>query len=122
MKNLSVISGLGISLCVFALTGCAGKSTTADLMRDDASLGQEQVDLKKQIAQDWEAGKALIVTGNNRVDDGESRLDSAEDDLQSARADIERGEQEIADGEKLVRDSEMKFRQDYPEVDLKQTN
>lgn len=122
MKNSFITSGVGMSLCLLALAGCAGKETTADLMRDDASAGQTQVDLKNQIAKDWERGKALIVTGENRIEQGEAQVESAQDNLESGQDTIERGEQEIAEGQKLVRDSERTFREDYPEVDLNQTN
>lgn len=118
MKNSFVKSGLGISLCLLALTGCAGQETTADLMRDNASVGQDRVDLKNQLAKDWERGKKLIETGENRIEDGEEKVESAEDELESGYDDIERGRNEVAEGEKLVRESEQRFREDYPEADL----
>lgn len=123
MKNSLVTSGVGISLCLLALTGCVGsQETTADLMRDDASAGQTQVDVKNQIAKDWERGNKLIVTGEKRVEQGKRQVESAEDDLENGHDIIARGQQEIAEGEKLVRESERKFREDYPEVDLNQAN
>lgn len=123
MKNSVLTSSVGISFCLLFLTGCAGnQETTADLMRDDATLGQNQVDRKNQIAKDWERGKELIVTGENRLEEGEEQVESAQDELESGQETIERGEEEIAEGKKLVRDSERKFREDYPEVDLNQTN
>lgn len=121
MKNSLVTSGIGISLCLLILSGCAGKETTADLMRQNATVGQTQVDLKNQIAKDWEQGKKLIATGEKRVEEGEKKVKSAERDLKSGQNDIERGEREIAEGKKLILESERKFREDYPGVDLNQT-
>ena len=122
MKNSLSASGVGISLCLLALTGCAGNKTTADLMRDDASVGQTQVDLKNQIAKDWEKGTNLIATGEKRVENGEDRVKSAERNLKKGQDEIARGQREIADGKKLITDSERTFREDYPEVDLNRTN
>lgn len=120
MKISIAASGVGISLCLLALTGCASNQTTADLMREDASTGQAQVDLKKQIAKDWEKGKKLIATGENRVEDGEKQVKSAEGNLEQGQEKIQRGRREIAEGEKLILESERTFRKDYPEVDLNQ--
>lgn len=120
MRISIAASGVGMSLCFLALTGCAGNQTTGDLMRDDARTGQTQVDLKKQIAKDWENGKKLIATGENRVEDGEKQVKSAERNLEQGQDEIQRGRREIAEGEKLVLESERTFRQDYPEVDLNQ--
>lgn len=122
MKNSLVTSGAAISLCLIALSGCASNETTADLMRDSASSGQDRVDMKNQIAKDWERGKKLIVTGKNRVENGEEQVESAEDKLENGYDKIEQGEREIAEGQKLVRESERKFRNNYPEVDLNQQN
>lgn len=122
MKNSLVKSGVSISLFLLVLTGCVGKVTTADLMRDDASAAQTHVDLKKQIADDWETGKKLIATGENRVKDGEKQVNSAERDLKGGQDEITRGRREIAEGQNLVTESERTFRRDYPEVDLNQTN
>ncbi len=121
MKNSLVASGVGISLCLLILTGCAGKETTADLMRQDATAGQTQVDLKQQIARDWEKGQKLIATGEQRVEEGEKRVKSAERNLEKGQDEIKRGQREIAEGEKLIAESERTFREDYPEVDLNQT-
>lgn len=119
MKISLVASGVGMSLCLLALTGCAGnKVTTADLMRQDATAGQTHVDLKQQIARDWEKGQKLIATGEKRIKEGEKQVKSAERDLERAHDEIERGEREIAEGKKLIRESEKTFREDYPEVDL----
>ncbi len=122
MKNSLVASGVGMSLCLLVLTGCAGnKETTADLMRQDATAGQTQVDLKQQIARDWEKGQKLIATGEQRVEEGEKRVQSAERNLEKGQDEIERGQRDIAEGEKLIAESERTFREDYPEVDLNQT-
>ena len=121
MKISIAASGVGMSLCLLALTGCASNQTTADLMRDDATTGQTQVDLKNQIAKDWEKGKKLIATGENRVEDGEKQVKSAERNLEKGQEKIQRGRRDIAKGEKLILESERTFRDDYPEVDLNQT-
>lgn len=121
MKNSFVKFGIGMGLFLLALTGCSDdQETKADLMRDDASEGQTQVNMKKQIAEDWERGKELIASGADRVEEGAEQVESAQHDFESGQETIERGEQEIAEGQKLARESERKFREHYPEVELNQ--
>jgi septal ring factor EnvC (AmiA/AmiB activator) len=120
MKNSIVLSGASISICLFALTGCASKPTTAaDLMRQHATEVQSQVELKNQAAKDWEKGTKLVATGEKRVKDGEKRVKAAERDLKRGQDDIARGKQEISDGQKLINESERKFRENFPELDIK---
>lgn len=122
MNNSFVKSAVSMSLLFLALTGCSGKETMADLMRDDASAEQTQVNLKNQIAKDWETGQKMIGTGEKRVEDGKKQVKSAERNLKNGQDQIARGQREISEGQKLVTESEQTFRRDYPEVDLNQTN
>lgn len=123
MKNSFVKSGIAMGLFLIALTGCSDDpETTADVMRDDASEGQAQVDMKKQIAKDWERGKEMIASGAELVEEGAEQVESAQEEFESGQKTIEHGEQKIAEGQKLVNESERKFQELYPGVDLNQTN
>lgn len=97
------------------VTGCSSKPTTADLMRGHASEAQAQVDLKNQLAKDWERGTSLVSSGERKVSDGEKRVRAAERDLERAKRQITQGNKEIADGKKLVTESETRFKQAFPE-------
>jgi peptidoglycan hydrolase CwlO-like protein len=118
MKKSLVASGVVISLCLLALTGCASKPTTADLMRQHGAELKSQVDLKKQLAKDWDNGTKLVATGEKRVKKGEKQLKSAERDLKKAQDEIKRGTSEIAEGQKLISESNKIFRVNFPELDI----
>lgn len=118
MRNLLVVSGISLSLCLLALTGCASKPTTGDLMRQHATEEQAQVDLKDQAAKNWEKGTKLVATGEKRVKAGEKRVKSAERDLKRGQDDVERGNREIAEGQNLINESEKSFRESFPGLDL----
>lgn len=118
MRNLLVVSGISLSLCLLALTGCASKPTTGDLMRQHATEVQAQVDLKNQAAKNWEKGTKLVATGEKRVKAGEKRVKSAESDLKRGQDDVERGKREIAEGQNLINESEKSFRESFPGLDL----
>lgn len=120
MRNSLVASGVCISLCLLALAGCAGKPTTADFMKQHGTEAQAHVDLKNQLAQDWEKGEKLLATGEKRVKEGEKRVKSAERDLKRGQDDIERGRREIAEGQKLISESENKFRENFPKLGFDQ--
>lgn len=121
--NISFVkSVVSMSLLFLALTGCSGKETMADLMRDDASTEQTQVNLKNQIAKDWETGQKMMATGEKRVEDATKQMKSAERNLKNGQDKIARGQREISEGQKLVTDSEQIFRANYPEANLNQTN
>jgi septal ring factor EnvC (AmiA/AmiB activator) len=108
-----------ISLCILAVSGCARKTTTADLMKGHAVEMQSQVDLKNQLAKEWERGQKLILSGEKRVNAGEKRVKSAERDLKRGQDDIERGRREIAEGQKLTEQSENRFRENFPDLEIK---
>ena len=119
MKKSLLKSGLSISLCLVALAGCASKApTTADLMRQHASDGGNQVALQSQLTKDWEKGAKMLESGEKRITDGEKRVKSAESDLQKGQDNIVRGRSEIAEGRSLMAASEMKFRELFPELDI----
>jgi hydroxypyruvate isomerase len=87
-------------------------------MKQHATEMQVDVDLKNQLAEDWEKGEQLVATGEKRVNDGEKRVKSAEHDLKRGQDDVERGRREIADGQKLIDESEFKFQENFPELDV----
>jgi hypothetical protein len=103
-----------ISICILGIAGCAGKSTTADLMKGHAVDQQVQVDMKNQIAKEWEKGAKLISSGEKHVKAGEKRVESAERNLKRGQDDIERGRREIAEGLKMVQESENRFGENFP--------
>ena len=119
MRKSLVAFGVSISLCLLALAGCGSNPTTADLMTSHATEMQVQVDLKNQLAKDWEKGTKLVATGEKRIKDGEKRVKSAERDLKKGQDDIKRGRSEIAEGQKLINMSEKDFRENFPELDIK---
>jgi len=119
MSRSGVCACLIAAMAMAAIAGCARKSDAGDLMRGHASDVQAQVDLKNQLAKDWDRGQKLIKSGNKNVKKGEKRAKSAEKDLKRAKDRIERGKREIAEGNKLVQDSERRFREEFPGLDLK---
>ncbi|MBS3762884.1 MAG: hypothetical protein KGZ25_06225 [Planctomycetes bacterium] len=122
MKKLKIVSGIVISTCLMALGGCTSKPTkptTADLMKQHATDLQSDVNLRNQLAKEWERAQDLIARGQKRVKNGEKRVKAAERDLKRAQEDIERGEREIAEGQKLVNESERKFRENFPDLEIK---
>jgi hypothetical protein len=115
--SLKAASKAIICLCMIALAGCASEpTTTADLMKQHAIEGEEQVALKNRLADEWEAGRKLVKTGEKRVADGEARVKAAQRDLRRAQDAIERGRREIAEGQTLVNQSEITFRENFPEL------
>ncbi|MCC5878593.1 MAG: hypothetical protein JJU03_01660 [Idiomarina sp.] len=119
MNKSLLKSGLGISLCLVALAGCASNvPTTADLMRQHAEDGGSQVALQSQLTKDWEKGEKMLEAGEKRVKDGEKRVKSAESDLEKGQGDIARGRSEMSEGRRIMAASEMKFRELFPELDI----
>ena len=119
MKSSFLTSGVGISLCLLVLSGCANKApTTADLLRQHAADGETQVALQSQLTKDWEKGAKMVEAGEKRVKNGEQRVASAESDLKRGQEDIARGRSEIYEGQRLISMSEMKFRELFPELDI----
>ncbi|TFG35208.1 MAG: hypothetical protein E4H45_03210 [Nitrospirales bacterium] len=119
MRKSNVVFCSVISVYLLVIAGCASKpTTTADLMRGYANDMQTQVDLKKQLADDWGKGTKLVSSGEKRVKDGEQRVKSAERDLKRGQDDIERGSREIAEGQKLIQESERQFRENFPELGI----
>ncbi|GGW52036.1 hypothetical protein [Alishewanella tabrizica] len=112
IKSSSLL--LAASITLLSVIGCSSKPTTADLMRSHATDAQTQVDLKKQLAKDWEKGTKLVSSGERKVSDGQKRIRNAERDLERARKQVETGNKEIAEGSKLVADSERVFKETFP--------
>jgi peptidoglycan hydrolase CwlO-like protein len=119
LRKTSLVLCIGISLCILSASGCARKTTTADLMKGHAVELQSQVDLKNQLAKDWERGQKLITSGEKRIKAGEKRVKAAERDLKKGQDDIDRGKREIAEGQKLIEESEKRFQENFPELQIK---
>lgn len=115
-SNITFCSVIGVSLLVLA--GCASQTTTADLMKANASEIQAQADLQSQLAKEWKKGTKLVATGEKRVKNGEKRVKLAERDLKRGQDDIELGSREIAEGQQLIQESKRQFRETFPEVDI----
>jgi hypothetical protein len=118
MKNVNVMFCFVISFCILSVLGCSRKTTIADLMKGHAVEQQTQVDLKNQLARDWERGMKMISAGEKRVAAGEKRVRSAESNLKRGQDDIERGKSEIAEGQKMIQESEMRFLENFPDLDI----
>lgn len=121
MKYCKYVLCLTIGIMICALAGCAGSktATTADLMRTHASEAQAQVDLKNQLAKDWEKGQKLIKSGEKNIRDGEKRVRSAEQNLKRGRDQLDRGKREVDEGSEMVRRAEERFREAFPGLELK---
>lgn len=125
MRKPQRIFCLAVSFSLLVLAGCVSKPTMADLMREYASEVQAQVDLKEQLARDWEEGTKLISSGDKRIKNGEKQVKSAENrikaaerDLKRGQAEIERGKREIAEGQQMIQESEKTFVENFPEMDI----
>ena len=118
MKMSKCVLVSAISLSLMTVAGCAGKPTTADVMRGYATEVQAQADLKNELAKNHETGQKLISSGEKQVKDGERRVKNAERDLKRGQDAIEKGNREIAEGQKLIQESEQRFRENFPELDI----
>jgi uncharacterized phage infection (PIP) family protein YhgE len=102
-----------------ALTGCSSQPSTADLMRAHADAAQANVDLRTQLASDWDRGSELIRNGEKRVEKGEKQISSAEENLKKGNEQVAQGRNEVTEGQKLIQESEQKFRELFPTLELK---
>jgi len=84
-------------------------------MRGHGAEAQSQVDLKYELAKDWDRGSKLVASGEKRLESGERRVRDGE-------RDIERGNREISEGRKLIQDSERRFREEFPGLDIRTRN
>ncbi len=109
---------LAAGFSMYVLAGCASQPSTADLMRGHAEDLQTKVDLRNQLALEWEKGSKLIQTGEKRVKNGEKLVKSAEEDLKDGENQVETGNKEIAEGKKLMQESELRFRENFPSLPL----
>lgn len=117
MSNLYICLTAGFVIAT--LVGCTSAPTTGDRMRTHAAVVQDQVDLKKELAKDWDRGTNLVQSGEKRVKGGEKKITSAERDLKEGRDQVERGNQEIAEGRKLMQESKRRFHETFPDLELK---
>lgn len=118
MSRLSVSVCMIFGFSMFTFAGCASKPTTADLMRGHSADEQVQVDLKNQLAKDWDRGRKLIASGNKKIKSGEKSVASAEKDLKDAKDQVETGNRELTEGTQLVQISEARFRESFPNLEL----
>jgi len=107
---------LAVAVLATALAGCTAKTTTGDRMLQHATDRQVNVDLKEQLAKDWNRGSKLVATGEKRVKDGEKRVKKAEKELSKGREAIDRGRKEMSEGTQLVADNEHHFRASFPDL------
>ena len=103
---------------VMFLAGCAGQPSTADLMRAQALEVQAQVDMKNQLAKDWDRGSKLVRSGEKLKERGEKQIKSAEKDLKEGRERVEQGDRDIIEGRKLMQESERQFHDNFPGINL----
>ncbi len=94
----------GVMFCgvTLLLSGCSSVPTHADIMRSSAADTQAEAETKKGLAENWDRGQALIISGNQKVSTGEDLLKA--------------GKRELNDGRRLVRDSEREFKNKYPDT------
>jgi len=115
MQRLSISIILAVGILMFALSGCAGRekpATTADIMRGYAADVQAEVELKEQLAKDWERGSELAQTGRERIRDGQEMI-------QEGNSQINQGKREVTQGTQLMQDSERRFRENFPGLQLR---
>lgn len=125
MNRSLAVCGSAICLIVAVWAGCSHEPTTADLMREHAAEAQTQVDLKNELAKEWEKGQKIAAAGEKRVNRGERRVKSAQRalekiqrNLKKGQEEIERGRREIAKGREMIENSERRFRETFPSRDL----
>ena len=106
------------TVAVVVLGGCTGQPSTADLMRAHALEVQAQVDMKNQLAKDWDRGSKLVRSGEKLVERGEKQIKSAEKNLKEGRERVEQGDRNIIEGRKLMQESERQFRDNFPDINL----
>lgn len=110
MKSAKMI--IILSLLTFTMGGCAPtEPTPADFMRGHAAELQSEVDLRDELARDWDRGEWLIKTGERHVKVGEEQMAEGKEN-------IERGNQEILEGRMLIERSEGMFRESFPGLKL----
>ncbi len=113
---------LAAAATLLALAGCASSPTTADLMRSHATDAQGDVNLKNQLAKDWEKGSKLMASGTKQVEEGKEMIDDAEDALKEGRELVDEGNRDIDEGRRLMLNSERQFKENFPGLELKQGN
>lgn len=115
MQRLSILIILVFAIAMVALSGCARgekPATTADIMRGHAADVQTEVDLKEELANQWERGSELSQTGRERIRDGKEMI-------QEGQSQINQGKRDITQGTQLMQDSERRFRQNFPGLQLR---
>ena len=119
MYRFMKLSVATISIALAA--GCAStpsEPTLADAMRGHSDEAQQQADLKRELAKNWERGAKLETTGERRVARAREQIAEAEQKIEDARDAIERGNREVAEGRALKAESERRFRERFPDQSL----
>ena len=112
MVKRSVLVCFALASSLLMLTSCANRGPTlADEMRGAAAPVQAEADRRAAMADNWERGQTLMVSGQRKVERAERNIRSAERNLESARRELEEGQNEVAEGRRLVVESESSFEQ-----------
>lgn len=94
------------------IAGCAAtEPTKADYMRAHAAALQSEVDLRDNLARDWDRGARLVTSGEKRIQTGEEQIAKGKEN-------IEIGNQEILEGRMLMENSERVFKENFPGLKL----
>lgn len=119
MYRVTRLNILMVSIALAA--GCASTQpapTLADAMRGHSDEAQQEAELKRELAKNWERGNKLEATGERRVARAREQIEDAEQKIEDARAAIERGEREVAEGRALKAENERRFRERFPDLSL----
>jgi len=114
MKTTNLVFYSVISISLMSLGGCASQPNSADIMRGHAAVVQDQLDLRHQLADDYEQGTKLIKSGQKKIDKGEKQVNQAEKNLEDGKNAIKEGYQEIREGNELMLESERRYRENFP--------
>lgn len=113
MKKASIALPVILSF-VFLAAGCSSKPSTADMMRGHATELNEQVQLKKQLAKDWETGNKMIRDNEKAIRQAERDEAKAQRDLKQAQNAQKKAREQLAAGTQLKLESERQFSELFP--------
>lgn len=117
MKNFKLTAIT--TLAIIAFSGCASKApTTADFMRMHAQDEKEVSIDQKAIAQEWDRGSKLKLSGEAMIIKGEKLVKSGEHDMTVGKQNIEQGNKDSAEGATIMVDNERIFKEKYPDLKL----
>jgi len=105
---------LAVGIVTLLLAGCGSSSrnpTPADLMRGHADDAQSLVQLKNQLADDWEKGAKMVAIGEKQIKEGEQLITKGQDL-------VTRGTRELTEGRRLMEESERIFQENFPNLHI----